>query len=185
MKLGDILKIKSGTLIKGIRMDGEPIENRSIYMDLDGWSINGIPLQQFNESREDPTLRIAALTLIPNHVITDVRKNVMETPTLEDLTITDLAINQNVLGEVPRYAEFCPLAEGDILGMSLGENLLTFMRYSPDIYRKDSWQVVCYHKLLKGDKIWWVKMMSNPLYSSLHTNEKVRKKAAEAVMEIL
>lgn len=167
-------------------MFGSADETRSIHMNLDGWFIDGVPLKEFDQSRKkDDTLRIAALTLIPNHVIEKERKNVMETLSIDDITVSKLGINQNVLREVFRSGpEFCPLAEGDILGMSLGETILSFLSHS-DIYRKDSWQLVAYHKILKGNKIWWVKLMSGVLNNNYYTNAGTREQVRHALMEIL
>ncbi len=183
MKLGEILKIKPGTLIKGIRMTGEPVENRKMYLDLNAWSINGKTVVDFDKTREDPTMRIAALTLVPDRAM--VMDGIQEVKKISDITATAMAVNTHLLRDVfIDRSDFGWICEGDIVGMSLGETMVGFVPIGPDIYKKDWCELVCWHRVLIGQKVSWIMMASHSSFHAI-SDEHLQKKAPDALMEIV
>ena len=187
MILEDILKIKAGTLIKGIRMTGvkDTGAPNSIFMDPHGWTINGMPIAEFDKTRSDPTIRIAALTLAPDRAIKEVAHELIDTEKVGDLTTATLLVNARVLKDVVMYRsqrEAC--REGDLVGMSLGETIVAFQPEAPEIYRKGHATVMCFHSLLIKDQVHWIRTMSN-VRVNFYNELVIQEKATELMMEIV
>lgn len=161
MYLSDILNIKAGTLIKGIRLEtwpGSSPRQTRFFMDVCGWSIDGVPL---SELKEDDTTRIVPLTLIEDRVINVVAKELVPTNVATDLTTTALLVNSRVLREAfTVHREFRSIEAGAIVGMSLGTTIVSFQPEAPEIYRKGDASLACFHCVLMKEEVCWIRMMS-------------------------
>lgn len=183
MKLAEILGIKAGALIKGIRIDeNHSLGHRRNFLSLDGWMFNNVPL----EKPEDPdqTLHFVSLVLVPDPSIKPLLGQIKHISEPSDISVKKLMHNQDLLRHVHmNLPDFCPFTEGSVLGMSLGESIVSFVPQYPNIYKNDYYQIMCWHKILIVDKVAWLKMTSNIRINSSSIVD-VRGHIADSKMEL-
>lgn len=188
MFLGDILKIKAGSLIKGIRLVIPPLTgpaDQGVFIDMDKWTVNGLTHAEYDKNKSDPTTRLVPLTLIKDHAIKVVAKDLIDTVCDSDLTTTALLVNSRVMHDAfTVHSNFHTIRAGDIVGMSLGKTIVSFQPEAPEIYRKGTATLCCFHCVLMKQKIYWIRMMSKTRVS-FYDEEGTQRRVPKMLMEII
>jgi len=188
MYLGDILKIKAGGLIKGIRLVSHPSLPTRYYMNMSGWLIDGTPSAGFYKgagSRDDPTTLIAPLTLIHDRDINAIAKELMPTRNASDLTTTSLLVNSRVMREsFTVHHNFRSVEAGSVVGMSLGDTIVSFQPEAPEIYRKGAASLACFHCVLIKEEVCWIRMMSEKRVA-FFDEKKIQDEISSTQMELI
>jgi len=178
MRLREILDIAPGKLILGINVISA---SNAAFFNMDGWSLDGIPTSIKNK-RPDDTVRLIALTCLPNPAILKHEESLRKTLYSQEFTFDDLASNSRIIKKLLSDYEFEHVTEEQMVGMSLGESILSFAPKASDIYRADFYEVCCLHKVLFKQKVIWVRMTTN-IRVNFHT--KSMEHALNAPMEVL
>jgi len=169
MHLESILNIKPGQLIKGVSVrDREDQQSLAfVCVNLDGWVINGVKLEDANVLPDD-TIRIVGMTGISDCDILDlgnlVSKITSNRNATKNLNLESLRCNTAVLRDsFWRKSTFVPLAQGEVVGMSLGESILSFFPAGADFYHKNTQEVWCLHRVLHKNNVIWIRLVSQSL----------------------
>lgn len=163
MKLGKILDIQPGTLIKGLHVN----LSGSIRLSLDGWIFDQRKLVRGLWSscdREQFTFQF----------YNDCRVGDL----LEDQQIILHKVDNMSLGifqqngkafyqDINKWTKQVRIESGECLGMSLGENFIAVKPSHADIYRPDYYEVYLFHKVLHDGTVKWIVLQSRTISKNL------------------
>jgi hypothetical protein len=169
MKLGDILALQPGELIKGahvkdVTISADPTWGQvpTFFLNKDGWIINNVKAEKIS-SKPDDTVRIMPLTFVQDRDITDLGNRVSKITPDSQL---QAELHQKVFSKNSKYlktlmdkpCDFYAISQGEIVGMSLGETVLMFVPQMDGGYRSDFYDICCWHRILHKNKVIWLLM---------------------------
>jgi len=166
MKLKEVLEIKPGTLIKGLKISLAG----TVHFSTEGWMMaqrrlvrNFLTCTDRNNFSYTFYKNIKVQEHINNKVITINNDENFSYATLKKngrAVVTDMLIHfsqENIVN-------------GECIGMSLGENFIALQPSNYGMYRPDYYYVYILHKILHAQEIKWVILQSKQIRKSVMIN---------------
>jgi len=181
MKLREILEIKPGTLIKGLHVG----PSGSVSFSLEHWILD-------------------KKKLVKNHLF-DKEKSVYNFSYYNNARIENLLKDSKIVkceidnvdyptlrkngacyySDIKFWVRQEDIAVNDVVGLSLGENVLAIQPQTADLYRPDYFEIFLFHKILDGDKIKWIVLQSGKVVSKNLIMKKTEFLLLDIFMELV
>lgn len=181
MKLREILEIKPGTLIKGLHVG----HSGSVALSLDNWIFEQKKFVKSIWSNDQKSIfnfcyynNLRIETLLKENKITKCAIDNINYPTLRKN-------GESYYSDIKFWVQQEEIESEEVLGMSLGENVLAIQPHAADLYRPDFFEIFLFHKILHGDKIKWVVLQSGKVVSKNLIMKKTEFLLLDIFMELV
>lgn len=163
MSLREVLNLKPGTLIRGLKIT----MTGTVEFSVDGWEFDQRRLVKEILAPVDRT--IFSYTYYKGSKIQEyVNNNAVHINDGSNFKYGTFRKNGEIFfKDVKPWFDQENINDGDCLGMSLGENFIALQPSHHDMYRPDYFEMFVFHKILHGDGIKWIALQSKRVSKQL------------------
>jgi len=158
-KLGDILDIPAGTLIKGLHVS----YSGSIRFSLHGWNIE--QRRYIKGLWTSVDREVFTFEYYPDARVADLfAEKTLYVYKPGNMTFETFRRNgEAYYKDINHWVKQEQFVVGDCIGMSLGESFVAIQPTNAEMYRPDYYEIYLFHKILHNDTIKWIILRSNAL----------------------
>lgn len=161
--LREVLELKPGTLIQGLKIDF----SGSVNFSVNGWQFDQRKLVKGLISFFDRD-RFCYTYYKNSKVQEHINNNSIHINDGTNLTFGVFRANgEAFLKDMQAWFIQDIIDDGECLGMSLGENFIALQPSHHDTYRPDYYQIYVFHKVLHGLTIKWIALHSKQVSKQL------------------